>query len=116
MSFVLLFVNQLALLVQAPAFPCFPDASHGFLAFYAYPHRHIHCARHAVRAETAFTTSLPRPYSSSPSSSPSASPATSPAIHAASPCFFFLCFLSFSFSLCWSLSFGGWPWGEAAGG
>ncbi len=23
--------------MQAPAFPCFPDNSHGFLAFYANP-------------------------------------------------------------------------------
>ncbi len=30
---------QLALLVQAPASPCCPDALHGFLAFNAYPSR-----------------------------------------------------------------------------
>ncbi len=28
-------VNPLPLRVQVPAFPCFPDALHGFITFYA---------------------------------------------------------------------------------
>ncbi len=64
--------NTLPLRVQAPGFPCFPDALHGLLAFYAYPtcgRRLSPTTQSAMKAHTASAT-VPPPAPSAPPPAP----------------------------------------------
>ncbi len=71
----LLLVNSLPLHVQALAFPfpCFPDASHGFLTFHAYPQHPAPPYLGSARLHTAATSCTPpRSTNSQPAAQPAA--------------------------------------------